>query len=152
MSAETPGHNASQTLLGRISTEMVRAQKQFFGQGPIETKSYFLDDMLMIVMRDGLTVAEKTMLRFGEHNTVRAFRQTYEDNMRDTLTSLVEGLTGYKVLTYQSQIMFDPDRVVEMFVFDGPVKVELISAAAGVQPHSEVVVGEVGGDSMEVVG
>jgi len=31
----------------------------------------------------------------------------------------VERITGRKVLTYNSQIMFDPTVVVEMFILDG---------------------------------
>ncbi len=63
-----------QGLLARISNEMVRAQKQFFGKGPTEAKSYMLDDFLLIVMRGGLTTAEKTMLEFGKPDQVRQFR------------------------------------------------------------------------------
>jgi len=54
-----------QGLLARLSNEMVRAQKQFFGKGPTGAKSYLLDDLLIIVMRGGLTTAEKTMLEFA---------------------------------------------------------------------------------------
>ncbi len=107
-----------QGLLARISNEMVRAQKQFFGKGPTEAKSYMLDDFLLIVMRGGLTTAEKTMLEFGNPEQVRQFRQLFQNEMRERLTEMVERLTGRKVVTYQSQIMFDPDLVVEMFVFD----------------------------------
>ncbi len=107
-----------QGLLARISNEMVRAQKQFFGKGPTEAKSYMLDDFLLIVMRGGLTTAEKTMLEFGHPDQVRAFRQLFENEMTERLCEMVEQLTGRKVLTYQSQVMFDPDLVVEMFVFD----------------------------------
>ncbi|MBA3741326.1 MAG: DUF2294 family protein [Chloroflexi bacterium] len=46
-----------QGLLARLSNEMVRAQKQFFGKGPTGAKSYLLDDLLIIVMRGGLTTA-----------------------------------------------------------------------------------------------
>lgn len=142
MTHEANGRGEGQALLGRISTEMVRAQKKFFGQGPLETKSYFLDDMLIVVMRGGLTTAEQTMLGFGEEDAVRDFRQTFENGMTQTLTTLIEDLTGHTVLTYQSQIMFGPDRVVEMFVFDERVKDELIAATAEGQLHSEPV-GEV---------
>ena len=106
------------SLLARISTEMVRAKKEYFGKGPTRAKSYFLDDMLIVVMQGGMTTAEQTMLEFGEADKVRDFRQAFENQMTEPLTSVVEELTGRKVLTYQSQIMFDPDRVVEMFVFE----------------------------------
>src|SRR5215204_3719716 len=97
---------------------MVRAQKKYFGKGPVEAKSYMLDDLLIIVMRGSMTTAEHTMLEFGKADEVRSFRQTFENEMTERLTGMVENLTGRQVLTYQSQIMFDPDMVVEMFVFD----------------------------------
>ena len=108
-------------LLERISNEMVRAQKRFFGKGPEEAKSYLVDDLLFIVMRGGMTTAEKTMLEFGQADQVRQFRQLFENEMTQRLTSMIEELTGRTVLTYQSQVMFDPDIVVEMFVFDAAV-------------------------------
>lgn len=109
-----------QSLLARISTEMVRAQKHFFGKGPTDAKSYFVDDMLFIVMKGGTTTAEKTMVGFGQENRVRDFRQSFENEMTERLTGMIEDLTGRKVVGYQSQILFDPDRVIEMFVFDEP--------------------------------
>jgi uncharacterized protein YbcI len=107
-------------MLARLSDEMVRAKKQFFGKGPERAKSYMLDDMLFVVMRGGLTTAEQTMLRFGRQNMVRGFRQLFENEMTEALTSLVEKTTGRTVVNYQSQIMFDPDIIVEIFVFAQP--------------------------------
>ncbi|HEV2774154.1 MAG TPA: DUF2294 domain-containing protein [Solirubrobacteraceae bacterium] len=107
-------------MLARLSNEMVRAQKRFFGTGPTEAKSYMVDDLLFIVMRGSMTTAEKTMLEFGQQDLVRSFRQTFENEMTGRLTSMVEDITGRSVCTYQSQVMFDPDIVVEMFVFDAP--------------------------------
>ena len=110
--------DAGGEMLARLSNEMVRAQKRFFGMGPTEAKSYLVDDLLFIVMRGGLTTAEKTMLEFGQQDLVRQFRQTFENEMTKRLTDMVEEITGRSVCTYQSQVMFDPDVVVEMFVFD----------------------------------
>ena len=49
---------------------------------------------------------------------VRSFRQLFETEMTTRLHSMIEDLTGRKVLTYQSQILFEPDVVVEIFLFD----------------------------------
>jgi uncharacterized protein YbcI len=118
------------TLLARISNEMVRAQKEFFGKGPTKAKSYMLDDMLIIVMRGGMTTAEKTMLEFGKEHQVREFRQLFENEMTERLTSKMEELTGRRIVNYQSQVMFDPDVVVEMFVFDSEGSSDAIEATA----------------------
>ena len=101
-----------ESLLARLSNEMVRAQKEFFGKGPTQAKSYLLDDMLIIVMRGGLTTAEQTMLEFGHPDLVRQFRQLFENEMTERLSGMVEDLTGRRVATYQSQVMFQPDVVV----------------------------------------
>jgi uncharacterized protein YbcI len=105
-------------LLSRISNEMVQAQKSFFGKGPTSAKTYILDDLLFVVMRGGFTTAEMTMLEFGQADMVRKFRQIFENEMGDALIGVVEELTGRKVLTYQSQVLFDPDIALEIFVFD----------------------------------
>jgi uncharacterized protein YbcI len=107
-----------QALLRDISTQMAAMQKSAFGKGPVGAKSYLFDDLLLIVMREGLTVAEKTMLGFGRQDLVREFRQQFENEMTSRIVGMVEDLTERKVLTYQSQVMFDPDVIVELFVFD----------------------------------
>jgi uncharacterized protein YbcI len=107
-----------QSLLARISTEVVRTIKDSFGKGPVKAKSYMLDDFLLVVMRGGVTVAEQTMLDRGHGDLVRQFRQTYQNEMGAELVSKVEALTGRKVVNYQSQILFEPHIVMEIFFFE----------------------------------
>jgi uncharacterized protein YbcI len=123
------------SLLSRLSSSMGAMQKAAFGKGPISTKSYMFDDMLLIVMREGLTQAEQTMLDFGRHDLVREFRQEFENEMTRRIIDMVEDLTKRKVLTYQSQVMFDPHVVVEMFVFDSSMETHF--AAAEAEPDAE---------------
>jgi len=111
-------HDSRQALLRRISREMTGAQKHEFGKGPISTRSYLFDDLLQVIMREGLTVAEKTMVRFGRADTVRSFRQEFQDEMAKQLVDMVEQATERKVINCASQIMFDPDVVITTFIFD----------------------------------
>jgi uncharacterized protein YbcI len=110
------------SLLSAISREMVKAMKTYYGRGPTKAKSYLVDDLLFIVMRGGSTEAEKTMLEAGEHDTVREFRQRFENVMAARLVGTIEQLTERKVVNYQSQVLFDPDVTVEIFVFDRPIE------------------------------
>jgi len=134
--------DAGGEMLARLSNEMVRAQKRFFGMGPTEAKSYLVDDLLFIVMRGGLTTAEKTMLEFGQQDLVRQFRQTFENEMTKRLTDMVEEITGRSVCTYQSQVMFDPDVVVEMFVFDQSGSADARGATGRAQLDDDAAGGE----------
>jgi len=104
-------------LLAKVSTEVVRTLKDSFGKGPLKAKSYMLDDFLLVVMRGGVTVAEQTMLDRGHADLVRDFRQTYQNEVGDELVAKIEVLTGRKVVNYQSQILFDPHIVMEVFFF-----------------------------------
>lgn len=97
---------------------MVRAQKEFFGRGPTKAKSYLLDDFLLVVMRGGFLPVERTMLEAGKEDIVRQYRQDFQDAMTGRLVDKIEGLTGRKILTYQAQVMFDPDMVFELFFFN----------------------------------
>ena len=146
MSDQSTERGAS--LLSQLSTEMVRALKEYWGKGPTKAKSYMFDDMLFIVMQGGLTKAEETMLEFGEVDLVRQFRQTFENQMTARLTDLIEELTGRKVLTYQSQILFNPTRVIEMFVFDDTVPDHARAATA----DGQVSEGQVGEASAAAIG
>jgi uncharacterized protein YbcI len=125
---------AEQGLLAKISTEVVRTMKDSFGKGPLKAKSYMLDDFLLVVMRGGVTVAEQTMLDRGHGDLVREFRQTYQNEMGDDLVAKIELLTQRKVVNYQSQILFEPHIVMEVFFFadgaDGSQPIE--PSAAGV--------------------
>ena len=42
-----------ESLLARISTQVVKAFKEYYGKGPLSAKSYMFDDMLFVVMRGG---------------------------------------------------------------------------------------------------
>lgn len=132
------------SLLAQISNEFVTMQKEFWGLGPVQAKSYMMDDLLLVVMRGGTTRAERTMLDFGQQDLVRTFRQTFENEMTKNLTDKIERLTGRKVLTYQSQILFDPDIVTELFVFDKAADggaAEIVATAEGQlreRPYGEI--------------
>jgi uncharacterized protein YbcI len=115
---DEPTDSEDGSVLARISTEMVRTFKQYYGKGPVSAKSYLVDDLLFVVMREGITQAEQTMLDAGRAGTVRNFRQEFENEMTEVLTRMVERVTGRRVVTYQSQVLFDPNLTIEIFVFD----------------------------------
>jgi uncharacterized protein YbcI len=118
--AEPPAHEhrRGQSLLNQISTEVVQTFKEYYGKGPVSAKSYLLDDLLFVVMRGGLTAPEKFLLEQREEDVVRAYRQTFENRIAETLSGKIETLTRRHVIGFQSQVLFDPALSVQIFVFD----------------------------------
>ena len=124
-------------VLAQISSEMVQAMKHHYGKGPVSAKSYMVDDLLFVVMRDMITQAERTMLDAGRGDTVREFRQQFENEVAEMLTRMVERVTGRRVLTYQSQVLFDPDITVEIFVFEDQREADGSDDAAAAVPADQ---------------
>jgi len=119
----TPAYEpkVGRSLLRELSGALVAAKKEYFGKGPDHSRAYMVEDLLFVVMRGGITKAEETMLEAGQKDAVRDFRQRFQNEMTGHLTGAVEQLTGRKVINYQSQVLFDPDIVIEIFVFEEPV-------------------------------
>ena len=138
-----------ESMLSQISTEMVRLQKQYYGRGPERAKSYMVDDLLFIVMRGGVLTAEQTLLECGREDLVRNFRQHFQNEMGARIVGMVEEVTGRKVVNYQSQVLFDPHMVFEIFVFDDPLGGEQVSETAHGQLQDRSV-GEVAADDVDV--
>jgi len=121
-------------LMSRISNEMVQAQKKYFGRGPTQAKSYMLDDFLLVVMRGGMTTAERTMLGFGRQDLVRSFRQELENELAESVIDTMQTLTGRTIVNREAQILFDPHIVIEMFFFETE---GAAAGAAGEDPAPE---------------
>src|SRR3954447_26397810 len=99
-----------------ISNAMVGLKKEFYGKGPTAAKTYFNDDWVFTVLEGGLTRNEETLLAAGDERLVREVRLRFQEAMTRTICGAVEEIVGRRVLTYRSQIMFEPTRTVEMFL------------------------------------
>jgi uncharacterized protein YbcI len=108
------------TLRMALSNAMVGLKKQYYGKGPSRARAYLMDEYVFVVMEGGLTRSEETLLAAGKAHLVRSYRLAFQETVTQTTTRAVEELTGRKVLTYHSQILFDPVRVFEIFVLDAP--------------------------------
>lgn len=104
--------------------------KDLYGRGPTHAKTYLCDEYVFCVMSGGLTRDEQTMIRGGEHEAVREYRLRFQAVIAPELIRRVEDVLGRKVVTYHSQVLFDPDRLVEIFVLDPAADAEQPRVAA----------------------
>ena len=104
--------------LDAISNEIVRLKVEYYGKGPEEAKTFFNDNVVMCMLTGGLTTVEQTLVKAGKQDLVRTVRLTFEDLMADKFQGVIERVTGRRVLTYHSQILFDPVRIFEIFVLE----------------------------------
>jgi uncharacterized protein YbcI len=105
-------------VLAEISNSMVRLYREHFGKGPTGAKTYVLDDLVICVLRDGLTTVEKTLFEQGRGHAVREMRAAFQDAVGDRFTGVVEQLTGRRVVAFMSQAHVGPDLAIEVFFLD----------------------------------
>ena len=101
-----------------LANAMVGMKKQYYGRGPTAAKAWILDDYVFVAMEGGLTRNEETLLADGKVDVVRAYRLAFQETMTDVVTQAVAEIVGRRVLTYHSQIVFDPTRTFEVFVLE----------------------------------
>ena len=109
-------------LLAAISNRIVSLLRENYGRGPMKAKTYALDDMVVVVMREsGFTAAEQTMMDSGEPNRVVDMREDFQRVMTERYRNEIEALTGRKVIAFLSQAHIDPDITMEVFFVARPL-------------------------------
>jgi uncharacterized protein YbcI len=110
--------DAGGSLRTAVANAMVGMKKQLYGRGPTAAKAWILDDYVFVVLEGGLTRNEETLLADGKADLVRDYRLSFQETVGATAMGAVEELVGRRVLTYHSQIVFDPPRTFEIFVLE----------------------------------
>lgn len=105
----------------QVSQAIVRTMKDLYGRGPTHAKTFICDDeYVFCVMKGGMTRDEETMIRGGAHDAVRDYRLRFQAVIAPELIRRVEDVLGRSIVSYHSQVLFDPDRLVEIFVLGQP--------------------------------
>lgn len=103
-------------VLTAISDGMVALLKEFYGRGPMRTKSYYHDDLVVCVLRGGFSRVEQTLLDGGRGTAVIQQRMEFQDLMRERFEAVVESATGRQVIGFMSGNQQDPDLMCEVFI------------------------------------
>jgi uncharacterized protein YbcI len=100
----------------RISREIVRLQAEYYGKGPTKAKTYIVDDLVVVVLEESFTRAEKTLAERGEGDAVQHIRRRFQQQMAESFTSVVEQATGRRVRAFLSDTDIGQDVSVETFL------------------------------------
>ena len=105
------------TLLA-ISNALVKLHKRYFGKGPTRARTLYQGDVVVCIMRGGLTTAEKTLLEAGREGVVYQHRHEYQQAVKDVFIEAIEEIVGRKVLAFMSANHLDPAVLAEVFVLE----------------------------------
>jgi uncharacterized protein YbcI len=103
-------------LAAAISNAIVGIHSKHYGKGPTKAKTYMTDDIIVTVLEDVFTTVERTLVDQGKGDLVQEMRNTFQYTMRDQFTQAIREITGRDPRAFLSQIDWEADTAVEVFV------------------------------------
>jgi uncharacterized protein YbcI len=115
----TPVDQEQRSILMDVSNAMVHLFKEQFGRGPTKARSHWAGrDILVCVLRESFTPAEKNMVALGEHQRLRDIRAFFQTATEDEFKETVARIVGRPVESFMSAIDSHTDTAMEVFIFE----------------------------------
>ena len=95
-------------LEAQISEAIIKFEKEYMGRGPLETKTYIIDDMVLVRLKGVLTQAEYQLAKAAENtkgrDLIKQVRIELLEKGRPLLEAVVEAITKVKVKSLHTDI------------------------------------------------
>lgn len=108
-------------LNAAVTREVIRVQNESHGRGPKKAFTFHNGNVLVTILEEVLTPAERKLAGNGESDAVLRMRSLYQRNMAAELKRGIEAITGCEVVAVMSDNHLDPDIAVETFILDRPL-------------------------------
>ena len=109
-------------LEAEISEAIIRFEKEYMGRGPEETKTYLIDDIVLVRLRGVLTPAEKQLAKSGDQvrgrELIKQVRIELLEKARTLLEKIVLDITGQAVKGLHTDISTVTGERIIVFVLD----------------------------------
>jgi uncharacterized protein YbcI len=98
-----------------ISNAIVRIYSELFGRGPTRARTMWRDELIVTVVEEIFTKAERTLIDAGHFEQVRSNRMAFQDQVEPLMRQAVESATNRPVKAFMSQVSRD-DLAAEVFI------------------------------------
>ncbi len=103
----------------QIASGFVSLHSKYYGRGPTKSKVYAEADLVVVILEETFTPAERTLIAHGQSEDIQKIRRNFQMIMADQFKSLVEQATGRKVRSFTSETDLENDISVEIFLLAG---------------------------------
>ena len=95
-------------LEAEIGEAITRFEKEYMGRGPIETRTYLVEDMVIVRLRGVLTPAEQQLAKAEDptrgRRLIKEVRGELLESARSLLEAVVRDITGCDVVSLHTDI------------------------------------------------
>jgi uncharacterized protein YbcI len=102
-------------LNAALTEALVRIQTEHLGRGPRTASTFYRHNVIVTLMHDVLTKAEKVLAQKGRGGEVTEVRGLFRQQMEADFRAVVEQLTGQKVLALLGASHIEPDVAATIF-------------------------------------
>ena len=111
-----------------ISEAVIKFEKEYMGRGPLETKTYILNDLVLVRLRGVLTQAEYQLAKVSGspsgRDQIKQMRISLLEEGRPLLEAVVESITAEKVKSMHTDISTITGERIIVFTLDGSPEFE----------------------------
>jgi uncharacterized protein YbcI len=91
---------------------------EYTGRGPTKARTSIRDDVVLVLLQETLTKAERSLLGAGQGDFVLEARKRHQDTMREDFVAAIEMLCERRVIAFMSANHLEPDMAAEIFVLE----------------------------------
>jgi uncharacterized protein YbcI len=105
-----------------ISQAIIRFEKEFMGRGPLDTKSYIIQDMVLVRLKNVLTPAELKLAEAEDRERgrylIKQVRQELIERGRHLLDAVIKDVLGVEVVSLHTDISSKTGERIIVFTLD----------------------------------
>jgi len=109
-----------------ISNGLIQFEREYLGRGPVECKTYLIDDMVLIRLKGVLTQAEQQLAKNDSgKDLIKKMRSNLLEQGKGLLTVLIEEITSCKVVSLHTDISTKTGERIIIFTMGSAMKEKL---------------------------
>ena len=141
--AEPSGDTVLKGIGGELNAALARAvvrlHHNYMGRGPSSARAFFRENVVVVVVEQVMTAAERSLAGSGRHGGVRDVHRDLIEVMRADMTVAVEDLTNRRVTALMSDIHVESDFASLVFVLDGSIDTQQGDGGGPIAKHGPAV-------------
>lgn len=111
----------------QISEAIINFEKEYMGRGPLEARTFIVEDMILVRLKGVLTRAELQLVKAEDSDRgrklIKEVRIELIEKGRPLLDAAIESITGRKVISLHTDIStITGERVIIFTLENDPVK------------------------------
>ncbi len=112
-----------------FSKAIIQFEKEYLGRGPLDARTVFIGDMILVRLKGLMTPAEQKLAASGEgRDLVKEMRRQLFESSRPLLETLVDEITGARLISLHTDMSTKTGERVIVLVVDEDLEAKFPSS------------------------